>query len=80
MKFLAILSLATAAAMAAPNDVTMNARAPECKPPQYACKHDNSGWLVCNVDGTWLVSLRNPPVPSSFLQRGRRVELEMSVG
>lgn len=51
-----VLVLAAAAATAAPSGVTMNIRAPQCKPPQYACKHDNSGWLVCNVDGTWLVS------------------------
>lgn len=73
MKFLAILALAAAAATAAPNDVTMNIRAPQCKPPQYACKHDNSGWLVCNVDGTWLVSLeRKPPFFLLFLLLKRR--------
>ncbi|KAI1811799.1 hypothetical protein GGS20DRAFT_561426 [Poronia punctata] len=26
----------------------------KCTPPSYACKADNSGWLVCNVDGTFL--------------------------
>ncbi|KAH7018472.1 uncharacterized protein B0I36DRAFT_336013 [Microdochium trichocladiopsis] len=53
MKFFAVLALATAA-IAAPSDVTLNARHPQCTPPQYACKPDASGWLVCNVDGTWL--------------------------
>jgi hypothetical protein len=28
----------------------------QCTPPSYVCKPDNSGWLVCNVDGTYLVS------------------------
>ncbi|KAH9909136.1 hypothetical protein F4778DRAFT_776298 [Xylariomycetidae sp. FL2044] len=51
MKVFAILALATAAVLAVPGDVTART---ECTPPSYACKSDNSGWLVCNVDGTWL--------------------------
>ncbi|KXJ86836.1 hypothetical protein Micbo1qcDRAFT_208619 [Microdochium bolleyi] len=63
MKFLAVIALAVTAAMAAPSDVTLAARHPaaQCKPPQYACKPNNSGWLVCNVDGTWLDGGSCPP-------------------
>ncbi|KAK6200590.1 hypothetical protein LQW54_009709 [Pestalotiopsis sp. IQ-011] len=50
MKFFAILALA-ASAMAAPS---LLERGQECSPPSYACKANNSGWLVCNVDGKWL--------------------------
>ncbi|KAI0597024.1 hypothetical protein F4775DRAFT_272576 [Biscogniauxia sp. FL1348] len=52
MKFFAVLALA-ATALAMPSD-NLAARGGECTPPSYACKSDNSGWLVCNVDGTWL--------------------------
>lgn len=50
----AILTLAATAVLALPSN-TIETRG-VCTPPQYTCKGDNSGWLVCNVDGTWLVS------------------------
>ncbi|KAI1635429.1 hypothetical protein F4809DRAFT_455188 [Biscogniauxia mediterranea] len=53
MKFFAVLALA-ATALAVPSSDNLAARGAECTPPSYACKKDNSGWLVCNVDGTWL--------------------------
>ncbi|KAI0020221.1 hypothetical protein F4780DRAFT_779777 [Xylariomycetidae sp. FL0641] len=53
MKFFAaaLPALATVA-LAAPADHA--ARGAECTPASYACKPHNQGWLVCNVDGTWL--------------------------
>ncbi|KAJ2998283.1 hypothetical protein NUW58_g377 [Xylaria curta] len=50
MKFFAVAALAATALAASTG---LDART-ECKPPSYVCKHDNSGWLVCNVDGTFL--------------------------
>ncbi|KAI1203946.1 hypothetical protein F5X97DRAFT_317967 [Nemania serpens] len=51
MKFLAIAALAaTALAASTPLDT----RKAQCTPPSYVCKADKSGWLVCNVDGTFL--------------------------
>ena len=52
MKFLAVLTLA-AVAVAAPAEQSPPPQ--ECSPAQYACTKDNNGWLVCNVNGTWLV-------------------------
>ncbi|KAI1338544.1 hypothetical protein F5Y15DRAFT_416768 [Xylariaceae sp. FL0016] len=52
MQFFAVLALATAA-LAAPADVSARNYG-ECAPATYACKPDGSGWLVCNVDSTWL--------------------------
>ncbi|KAI1304577.1 hypothetical protein F5Y03DRAFT_357881 [Xylaria venustula] len=54
MKFLAIAALA-ASALAVSTGLDSRGKA-ECSPPSYACKPNHSGWLVCNVDGTWLVS------------------------
>lgn len=54
MKFFVVLALA-ATAMAMPSNLERDYNA-ACTPPAYACKQDNSGWLVCNVDGKWLVS------------------------
>ncbi|KAI1367282.1 hypothetical protein F5Y08DRAFT_72994 [Xylaria arbuscula] len=51
MKVLAITALAATALAAATG---LDSRGKECTPPAYACKADHSGWLVCNVDGTWL--------------------------
>lgn len=57
MKFLAIAALAaTALAASTPLDT----RKAQCTPPSYVCKADKSGWLVCNVDGTFLVRELNP--------------------
>ncbi|KAI0010494.1 hypothetical protein F4779DRAFT_308618 [Xylariaceae sp. FL0662B] len=53
MKFIILCTL-VASALAFPSVETRDTPAPECTPPQYACKPDNSGWLVCNVDSTWL--------------------------
>ncbi|KAK6080012.1 hypothetical protein SCUP234_05368 [Seiridium cupressi] len=52
MKFIAILTLATTA-LAVPSTLERDPKQ-ECTPPSYACKPNNSGWLVCNVDGKWL--------------------------
>ncbi|KAK7981692.1 hypothetical protein PG984_009601 [Apiospora sp. TS-2023a] len=52
MQFLAILTLAATAVLALPSN-TLETRG-ACTPPSYACKPDHSGWLVCNVDGSWL--------------------------
>ncbi|KAI0429837.1 hypothetical protein F5Y09DRAFT_247002 [Xylaria sp. FL1042] len=52
MKFLAVVALA---ATALATSTGLESRGyPECTPPSYACKADHSGWLVCNVDGTYL--------------------------
>ncbi|KAI1426859.1 hypothetical protein F5Y12DRAFT_712738 [Xylaria sp. FL1777] len=52
MKFLTIVSLAATALAAS---TTLDSRGgAQCSPPSYACKPDHLGWLVCNVDGTWL--------------------------
>lgn len=54
MKFITLLGLA-ATALAMPygelpwDDLI-------CTPPEYICKPDFTGWLVCNVDGHYLVS------------------------
>ncbi|KAI1847720.1 hypothetical protein JX265_009149 [Neoarthrinium moseri] len=53
MKAFTILALA-ATALAVPSTPYETNPKPECTPPSYACKPDNSGWLVCNVDGKWL--------------------------
>ncbi len=58
MKFLAIAALA-ATALAASTGLDSRGY-PQCTPPSYVCKPNNSGWLVCNVDGTYLV--RPPPM------------------
>lgn len=52
MKFLAVVALA-AVALAAPAELSPPPH--ECSPAQYACTKDNKGWVVCNVNGTWLV-------------------------
>ncbi|KAI2614134.1 uncharacterized protein GGS25DRAFT_516988 [Hypoxylon fragiforme] len=52
MKFITLLGLA-ATALAMPygelpwDDLI-------CTPPEYICKPDFTGWLVCNVDGHYL--------------------------
>ncbi|KAI1163629.1 hypothetical protein F5B18DRAFT_618566 [Nemania serpens] len=51
MKFLAVAALAATALAAS---TPLDARKAQCTPPSYVCKPDNSGWLVCNVDGTFL--------------------------
>ncbi|KAI1660133.1 hypothetical protein F4813DRAFT_387001 [Daldinia decipiens] len=50
MKFLAVLTFVTAALAYGvdPEDTEL------CTPPAYICKFDFSGWLVCNVDGSFL--------------------------
>ncbi|KAK8079519.1 hypothetical protein PG997_007337 [Apiospora hydei] len=52
MQFPFFLALAATAVLAMPSN-NLEARH-ECTPPSYACKGDKSGWLVCNVDGSWL--------------------------
>ncbi|KAI8635198.1 hypothetical protein F5Y19DRAFT_406936 [Xylariaceae sp. FL1651] len=54
MKFFAIVATFTATALAASTGLDARGTYPECTPPAYACKPNNSGWLVCNVDGKWL--------------------------
>jgi hypothetical protein len=54
-KLFVVLALAVSA-LASPSALDSRNPAPECTPPAYACKSDNSGWLVCNVDYKWLVS------------------------
>lgn len=56
MQFLTIFALAATTVLALPSDNVDARNYPSCTPPQYQCKGDASGWLVCNVDGTWLVS------------------------
>ncbi|KAI0117279.1 hypothetical protein F4814DRAFT_415743 [Daldinia grandis] len=59
MKFLTVLTF-VAAALAygvEPADTEL------CTPPAYICKSDFSGWLVCNVDGNFLVSNTTNPSP-----------------
>ncbi|KAI1190042.1 hypothetical protein F5B17DRAFT_129252 [Nemania serpens] len=51
MKFFAIAALAATALAAS---TPLETRKTECTPPAYACKPDKTGWLVCNVDGTFL--------------------------
>ncbi|KAK6069590.1 hypothetical protein SCUP515_08938 [Seiridium cupressi] len=58
MKFIAILTLATTA-LAVPSTLERDPKQ-ECTPPSYACKPNNSGWLVCNVDGKWLRQHHTP--------------------
>ncbi|KAK6827734.1 hypothetical protein PG987_011075 [Apiospora arundinis] len=55
MQFLAIITLAATAVLALPSGIVENRNYPECKPAQYSCNGDKSGWLVCNVDEKWLV-------------------------
>jgi hypothetical protein len=56
MKFLVLAAALATTALAASAGITgLDARHTECTPPSYACKSDHSGWLVCNVDGTFLV-------------------------
>ncbi|KAI0482870.1 hypothetical protein GGR56DRAFT_212021 [Xylariaceae sp. FL0804] len=51
MKFLAVVALAATTALA-----QINPGGPlKCEPGTYACKADHSGWLVCNVDETYIV-------------------------
>ncbi|KAI0541121.1 hypothetical protein GGR58DRAFT_458044 [Xylaria digitata] len=51
MKFFSVAALvATALAASTPLD----SRGAACTAPSYVCKPDLSGWLVCNVDGTFL--------------------------
>ncbi|KAI1348168.1 hypothetical protein F5Y01DRAFT_293049 [Xylaria sp. FL0043] len=52
MKFLAVVALAATALAASTGPESRNY--PQCTPPSYVCKPDHSGWLVCNVDGTYL--------------------------
>ncbi|KAI0404313.1 hypothetical protein F4802DRAFT_250502 [Xylaria palmicola] len=51
MKFFAVATL-VATALAA--STGLDTRGAQCTPATYACKADKSGWLVCNVDGTYL--------------------------
>ncbi|KAI0878996.1 hypothetical protein GGS24DRAFT_317237 [Hypoxylon argillaceum] len=51
MKFFAVAALAATALAASTG---LDSRGTQCTPPSYVCKPDNSGWLVCNVDGTFL--------------------------
>lgn len=55
MQFFAVLAFITAALAkpVAPREEVGF----ECEPPAYACKPDFTGWLVCNVDGFYLVSI-----------------------
>ncbi|KAI1802194.1 hypothetical protein F4811DRAFT_555051 [Daldinia bambusicola] len=52
MMLITILALA-AAALATPYGVNPSDDQ-ECTPPAYVCNYEFSGWLVCNVDGTYL--------------------------
>ncbi|GAW14398.1 hypothetical protein ANO14919_038000 [Xylariales sp. No.14919] len=51
MKLFTVAAL-VATALAA--STSLDSRGAQCTPPSYTCKADASGWLVCNVDGTWL--------------------------
>ncbi|KAI1130563.1 hypothetical protein F5Y10DRAFT_263074 [Nemania abortiva] len=51
MQFFAVVALAATALAASTG---LESRYTQCSPPSYACKPDHSGWLVCNVDGTFL--------------------------
>ncbi|KAI1737316.1 hypothetical protein F4680DRAFT_468277 [Xylaria scruposa] len=53
MKFFAFAAL-IATALAATTGLDARNGKPQCTPPSYVCKPDHSGWLVCNVDGTFL--------------------------
>ncbi|KAI3322221.1 hypothetical protein HD806DRAFT_536687 [Xylariaceae sp. AK1471] len=60
MKFIAIITAFITTSLAA--STSLDARhGAQCTPPSYACKADNSGWLVCNVDGTYLDGGVCPP-------------------
>ncbi|KAI8957633.1 hypothetical protein F5Y11DRAFT_352340 [Daldinia sp. FL1419] len=59
MKFFIILALTTAA-LAKPYGIDPS-NTEQCTPPDYICKSDFSGWLVCNVDGTFLDGGDCPP-------------------
>lgn len=64
MKLFAILAIATAAlakpATKSSRDIEVDGEVDiatlQCTTPSYICKPDFSGWLVCNVDGYYLVS------------------------
>ncbi|KAI2618807.1 hypothetical protein GGR54DRAFT_604651 [Hypoxylon sp. NC1633] len=53
MQFFATLLALATAALAAPNQLPPRQYL-ECSPPSYGCKPDFTGWLVCNINGTWL--------------------------
>ncbi|KAI0470146.1 hypothetical protein F4859DRAFT_515674 [Xylaria cf. heliscus] len=59
MKSFAFAAL-IATALAASTGLNARTGGPQCTPPSYVCKPDHSGWLVCNIDGTFLV--RHPEV------------------
>ncbi|KAI0447789.1 hypothetical protein F4803DRAFT_545846 [Xylaria telfairii] len=53
MKSFAFAAL-IATALAASTGLDARTGGPQCTPPSYVCKPDHSGWLVCNIDGTFL--------------------------
>ncbi|KAI0203753.1 hypothetical protein F4808DRAFT_415648 [Astrocystis sublimbata] len=54
MKSFAFATLIATALAAASSGLETRHGGPICTPPSYVCKPDYSGWLVCNVDGTYL--------------------------
>ncbi|KAK9794273.1 hypothetical protein SCARD494_05850 [Seiridium cardinale] len=77
MKFIAILTLATTA-LAVPSTLERDPKQ-ECTPPSYACKPNNSGWLVCNVGGKWLRQ-HHTPAPLLIIILGAFLGVIIAVG